>query len=189
MSKRLEGKAKVLANYIKGDKIADLGSEDGTGENVLHLYMEKHSKKNILSVDYVGKPDLKADLTKKFPFKEGEFDTIIASEIIEHIDNPLDFLKECKRCVKKGGNILLTTPNAVSIAEMQGLFKKGKELTYEEHMYNWNKKNMFYLSKRAGLKIKHFEYISFYWRRNLFFRAFVSMVPFLKPNLFFVFTK
>jgi len=39
------------------------------------------------------------------------YDVIIASEIIEHIDNPVDFLMSLKNRLSKDGIIIITTPN------------------------------------------------------------------------------
>ena len=38
------------------------------------------------------------------------FDIIILTEVIEHVSNPVQFLKDLKRVLVKGGEILLTTP-------------------------------------------------------------------------------
>ena len=44
------------------------------------------------------------------PFTDGSFDCVIASEIIEHIVDPAKFIKELFRVVKKGGQLIITTP-------------------------------------------------------------------------------
>ena len=44
------------------------------------------------------------------PFKNDAFDIIIASEVIEHVVSPKDFVKELYRCVNPGGKLILTTP-------------------------------------------------------------------------------
>ena len=44
------------------------------------------------------------------PFNNESFDCVIASEIIEHVINPEDFVKELFRVVKKGGKLIVTTP-------------------------------------------------------------------------------
>ena len=50
------------------------------------------------------------DLNKRFPFPDEYFSYITAGEIIEHVDSPQEFLNECKRVLKKGGWIALSTP-------------------------------------------------------------------------------
>ncbi|GBD91490.1 putative S-adenosylmethionine-dependent methyltransferase/MSMEI_2290 [bacterium BMS3Abin04] len=46
----------------------------------------------------------------KLPFKNESIETVIASEIIEHIVNPSEFVKELFRVVKPGGSLIITTP-------------------------------------------------------------------------------
>jgi ubiquinone/menaquinone biosynthesis C-methylase UbiE len=44
------------------------------------------------------------------PFNDNSFDCVIASEIIEHVYDPSEFVKELFRVVKKGGRLIITTP-------------------------------------------------------------------------------
>jgi 2-polyprenyl-3-methyl-5-hydroxy-6-metoxy-1,4-benzoquinol methylase len=46
----------------------------------------------------------------KLPFKDGSFNTVIASEVIEHVINPTEFVNELFRVVKLGGSLIITTP-------------------------------------------------------------------------------
>ncbi len=47
---------------------------------------------------------------KSFPFQDNSFDSIICTEVLEHIFNPDEFLSEINRVLKPNGKILLTTP-------------------------------------------------------------------------------
>ena len=42
---------------------------------------------------------------------DDRFDTVIAGEIIEHLDNPIRFLAGCYHVLNPGGRIILSTPN------------------------------------------------------------------------------
>jgi len=44
------------------------------------------------------------------PFSDNTFDCVNASEIIEHVYDPVEFVKELFRVVKKGGSLVITTP-------------------------------------------------------------------------------
>lgn len=55
-----------------------------------------------------------ADLTKKLPYINDFFDMIFAGEVIEHLVDTDFFLTEMNRVLKKGGKIILTTPNLAS---------------------------------------------------------------------------
>ncbi len=44
-------------------------------------------------------------------FPANSFDTIVAGELIEHLECPADFLRGCHRVLRDAGRLLLTTPN------------------------------------------------------------------------------
>lgn len=46
----------------------------------------------------------------RLPFATGVFDCIIASEIIEHVPHPAEFVHELMRVLKPGGKLILSTP-------------------------------------------------------------------------------
>jgi SAM-dependent methyltransferase len=45
------------------------------------------------------------------PFQFNTFDAVVAGEIIEHLEQPLEFLRVCRRVLKPGGLLVLSTPN------------------------------------------------------------------------------
>ncbi len=49
-------------------------------------------------------------------FKKNRFDAIINTEVIEHVQDPVAMLKEFSFVLKKGGYLMLTTPNRNRIA-------------------------------------------------------------------------
>ncbi|MEM7337043.1 MAG: class I SAM-dependent methyltransferase [Actinomycetota bacterium] len=55
-----------------------------------------------------------ATTERTLPFDDGFFDSIFASEIIEHVPDMATFISELKRVLRKGGVLYLTTPNGVS---------------------------------------------------------------------------
>lgn len=46
----------------------------------------------------------------KFPFEDNSFDAALATEVLEHVFNPDQFLGEINRVLKPGGRLLLTCP-------------------------------------------------------------------------------
>jgi SAM-dependent methyltransferase len=47
---------------------------------------------------------------KVFPFKNEEFDSLLANEVFEHVFNPTEFLTEANRVLSKNGKLLFTVP-------------------------------------------------------------------------------
>ena len=49
------------------------------------------------------------------PFRDACLDGVVASHVIEHLESPSLFLKECWRVLKRGGYLDLSLPNFLSI--------------------------------------------------------------------------
>ena len=45
-----------------------------------------------------------------FPFTDASFDSILCNQVLEHVFNPDEFLREIVRALKPGGRLLLTVP-------------------------------------------------------------------------------
>lgn len=57
-------------------------------------------------------PFIVANLNDLFSQKyQQKFDAIVAVEIIEHLENPRNFIRECANLLKPKGRLILTTPN------------------------------------------------------------------------------
>lgn len=58
----------------------------------------------------------KCDLNKeKIPFEDDYFDVIVASHIIEHLNEPLNFFRECMRVLKPSGMLYIEAPSERSL--------------------------------------------------------------------------
>lgn len=65
------------------------------------------------------------DITKKTKFPNNYFDTIILTDVIEHIPDRYSLFKELKRILKKKGKLIIETPNVVKLRNRIGfLFGK-----------------------------------------------------------------
>jgi SAM-dependent methyltransferase len=45
------------------------------------------------------------------PFADGAFDSVLLSEVLEHLESPDKALLECKRVLKTGGRVVVSVPN------------------------------------------------------------------------------
>jgi SAM-dependent methyltransferase len=65
------------------------------------------------------------------------FDAACCLEVVEHIENPWNLLREIHRVVKPGGFLLLSTPNITSFLSRSTFFLTGRFHQFEEadHAY------------------------------------------------------
>lgn len=66
-----------------------------------------------------------ADMNQRLPFDDGAFDAVVSIEGIEHIERPYDFVRECRRVLKPGGTLIVTTPNISSLRSRWRWFLTG----------------------------------------------------------------
>lgn len=59
---------------------------------------------------------VKSDVEKKIPYGNNSFDVVFAGELIEHLVDTDGLLGEIRRILKKDGFLVITTPNAASLA-------------------------------------------------------------------------
>jgi SAM-dependent methyltransferase len=103
--------------HVKG-KLADLGCG-----NVPFFEVYKDKVTDNICVDWPNTMhrnrylDYECDLNKPLPFQDNEFDTIIISEVLEHIAHPEVIWAEMARILKPSGKILLSVPFFYKIHE------------------------------------------------------------------------
>jgi SAM-dependent methyltransferase len=61
--------------------------------------------------------DFECDLTKKTPFQDDEFDTLILSDVLEHIPQPEKLWQEMFRIIAPRGKIILNVPFCYALHE------------------------------------------------------------------------
>ena len=54
--------------------------------------------------------DYACDLTQPLPFRDAEFDTIILSDVLEHMPEPQQLWAEMARILRPGGKVLVSVP-------------------------------------------------------------------------------
>lgn len=73
-------------------------------------YNPQELNKGLQVTDWkYGKLDIVSDVTT-IPESDESFDAILCTEVIEHIVNPIDAIKEFSRLLKPGGKLILTAP-------------------------------------------------------------------------------
>jgi len=109
--RKLFNEFKSLSSHISG-KILDVGCGKKPYKDLfkydsyigldIHNEGHDHTEEDI-DIYYDG---------KTFPCDNGEYDSLLVNQVLEHVFNPVEFLHECNRVLKNDGKLLLSVPFA-----------------------------------------------------------------------------
>jgi 2-polyprenyl-3-methyl-5-hydroxy-6-metoxy-1,4-benzoquinol methylase len=71
----------------------------------------------------------------QIPLPEGIADVVAAVEVIEHLENPRDFMRKLVRLAKPGGWVVVTTPNQLSFLSLLTLVVKNRFQAFQDVHY------------------------------------------------------
>lgn len=84
---------------------------------------------------------------------DAHFDTIIGGELIEHLANPGRFLEGCRRHLKPGGKLILSTPNPFCIMCFLTYLKNFTHAFNREHTLWLCPQTLRQLAERSGFQV------------------------------------
>ena len=123
--------------FRKNNKMLDVGCGPGlflieAKKRGWEVYGTEFTDKQLVYLKDKGINTLKGKLTNN-SFEDGLFDVIISSEVIEHINNPVEEMQQFHRLLRKGGVVYITTPNFNALERY--LLKGDYEIIeYPEHL-------------------------------------------------------
>lgn len=145
-------------------KILDLGCGEGHILNMLPESFEKYgcdisqTALNLINIEKIH--CVVCDLNNTFPF-EGEFDVIIASEVLEHLHDPYNLLEQVKLHLAKDGLFLATIPSVTHFTHRMQLLR-GNFPTYDpSHVNFWDIDKFVKILQNHGYRVLHFYPTSF----------------------------
>jgi methionine biosynthesis protein MetW len=108
------------------------------------------------------------------PYQDESFDAITCLEVLEHVLDPFNLLKDLHRVLRPKGQVLLTTPNIRYFRNLCKLIFEGKfpHTTTDSfiwgggHVHYFTRKDLVFLLQKAG-----FEKIEFHLNQEQFTRS------------------
>lgn len=141
--------------YRKTNKIIDVGCGPGlflieAKKRGWEVFATEFTDGQIAYLEAKGITTLKGKLTNVM-FEDEMFDIVISSEVIEHINNPIEEMGQFHRILRKGGLVYITTPNFNAIERY--LLKGDYEIIeYPEHLSYYTPKTIDLLLRTSGFE-------------------------------------
>lgn len=151
-------------NYeFRNKKIADIGC--GAGSFLDHI---KGLTNSIIAIEptKIYQESLKSRGFEVFDYvkdalitRKDEVDYAVTFQVIEHVQNPVLFLKEIYKLLRPGGKLLIATPNREDV--MLKLLPIEFSAFYYRMVHRWyfNRFSLSYTAKKAGFIIESEDYI------------------------------
>ena len=158
----LKEKSKLIITLLEGEKILDVGCGNGNLIKLLSL-TNKELVGSDFSETYLKKAKIKnpkitffkGDLTDQSFWKkyENSFDTVICSEVIEHLKNDQNALEIIFSILKSNGTLIVTVP---ALNFLYSNFDK-----QIGHYRRYSKSTLSQIVKKSGFKIEKIRYWNF----------------------------
>src|SRR3954454_19659677 len=116
------------ARLARGKRVLDAGCGAGYGSAEL-----AHAGQSVVGIDCAADavgfarenyrlPNLQFEQASctALPHKDSSFDLVVGFEVIEHLDNWRDFLREVRRVLAPNGQFIVSTPNKLYYTESRG---------------------------------------------------------------------
>lgn len=99
------------------------------------------------------------------------FDLLIATEVLEHLVNPYEFLVQARRLTKPGGRLILTFPNVHNVRSIIGYATKGRfsgffgpnwndnHPLHDQHIFIPNHHLVRYFLRLAGFEVVSVDFL------------------------------
>ena len=147
------------ASLRPDDVVLDVGCKFG---DLRHLFQENRQQIQYYGIDISAQVLAEitcagddhffaADVKGGLPFADGTFDRVFMLEVLEHVENPSQCLREVKRVLNSTGRLILSVPNPYCWNELYGnLFDLPEN---EGHIAAWTPQVMGTLANLSGFRV------------------------------------
>lgn len=148
----------IVQHTPKGGQILDVGC----GDMLLSTRLPDYGWQGIdINIDVAKGKAVKHDLeSPPYPLEASSFDTIVCSEVMEHLFDPVKVTKEIRRLLKPGGAYIVSTPNFHWIDNFLENFERIRtDLTKQwtlEHIRQYSLESHDQILKESGFKRENF---------------------------------
>lgn len=142
--------AYAAGQYARG-KLLDIGCGTKPWQSTFADHVDAHIGADHASTLHgLGSVDVVCD-AYSVPLEDSSVDTILLTEVLEHLERPLAAVAECARLLRPGGHLILTTPFSWPLHEEPRDF------------YRFTPHGLRHLAEHAGLEVVELHALSGIW--------------------------
>jgi ubiquinone/menaquinone biosynthesis C-methylase UbiE len=152
------------SEFARNKDVLELGCGSGSGA----VYLSTLAKVTAIDVDPSLIPMLKEIWSGskvewmhydgiRLPFPDQSFDLVTSFQVIEHVSDQLNFLKEIRRVLRNPGKVIITTPNRLLRV---GPFQKPWNQYHLKELTSWEFRSLFLKAQFQNIQIKGLSGIS-----------------------------
>jgi cyclopropane fatty-acyl-phospholipid synthase-like methyltransferase len=199
-----------LLSLCKGKKILDVGcigqDREFTSQQWLHNKVKNVAasidgvdiiEDQIIALRLLGYSMFNIDELKE---KNDRYDMVLMSDVIEHVDNPVEFLRFYSMFLKPDGLMFVSTPNSNRANNFINILFNNNYSVNPEHVFWFCPRTLCEVTDRASLQIKEFHWADHYYSsssvKGLYQKLKFSLINLLiamrsnfSPNMIFVINK
>lgn len=158
MAKEIAGSKVMWLNAHPNGKLLDVGCGNGSflavmkklGWNVSGVEPDVNAA--IIAMDRLAAP-ISIGTLEKANFLDNSFDAITAHHVIEHMHDPIGFLRESLRILKPGGKLVVTTPNVGSLGHR--VFRMSwRDLDVPRHLHIFSPQTIKICAEKVGFTVE-----------------------------------
>jgi 2-polyprenyl-3-methyl-5-hydroxy-6-metoxy-1,4-benzoquinol methylase len=126
---------RLVAREVRGNDVLDIGYAQSPNPALARFHTVGY---DLARADAPGNAELVQGNAEQIDEVLGgrTFDTIVAGELIEHLERPYDFLRRLPKILAPGGRVVLSTPNPVGFPTAWFELTKSHRRFYERgHTY------------------------------------------------------
>lgn len=146
-----------LYKLKKNDKILEIGAGAGFALNHIDPNIHKYFPMDISSFNLKRVEErtegeiypVSGDVLK-LPFPTDSFDFVLLSEVLEHLNDPLDAFKELQRVLKSSGSLIVSVPYK-EVIKYQVCIHCNKPTPTNAHLHSFDNEKLVDLLKSVGL--------------------------------------
>jgi len=164
-------KDELIIQFSKNQKVLDIGciGQDRSYQSEIWLHNKLRKVAREITgvdidhdaIDHLKRKGYNVIHVSELENDHADYDVIVMADVIEHVNNPVEFIKSYSKYLKKEGILLISTPNATRIRTFfEIIFTTTYSINYE-HTCWFCPKTLLEVINRADIMP-----VEFYWLKE-----------------------